>query len=290
MFEAMVASFGCVEILKQEDAGEIYASDEVLNVPDFRLVMTDGSQMLVEVKNYYQGGDTIKPFEMDADYLDGLVHYSKAMKCDLMLAIYWTRWNIWTLVHEDVFRGHDSKRTLDMMEAMKANHMANLGDYSVGTRFPLSLVLNADKNKPRSIDANGEGTFTISSVDICCAGQLVTDPIEKRIAIYLILFGKWEYQTKPRVVDNQFEALEHLWAPHVDNKQGFEIIGSLSEMFCNFYKNATQDGGRIGALRLDVTPGAWGNLIPRDYNGNALPLWRFVLQPSPPGGTPEVTK
>lgn len=290
MFEAMVASFGGVEILKQEDAGEIYAPDEVLSVPDFRLVMADGSQMLVEVKNFYQGADTTEPFELERDYLDGLIRYSRAMKCDLMFAIYWTKWNIWTLVRDAVFQSRDDKRILNMPEAMKANHMARLGDYSLGTRFPLSLVMCADRSKPRSIDDNGEGTFTISSVEINCAGRLVTDPVEKRIATYLMFFGKWEYQTKPRVVGDQLEAIEHFWVPRVDNKQGFEIVGSLSELFCSFYKNATQNEGLVGALRLDVTPGAWGNLIPRNYSGKALPLWRFVLQPSPPDVTGEVAK
>ena len=35
MFEAMVASLGAIEILKQEDSGEIYAADEGFKVPDF---------------------------------------------------------------------------------------------------------------------------------------------------------------------------------------------------------------------------------------------------------------
>ena len=51
MFEALVVSLGAVEFIKQEDSGEIYASDERLKTPGFRLVLSDGSQMLVEVKN-----------------------------------------------------------------------------------------------------------------------------------------------------------------------------------------------------------------------------------------------
>jgi len=279
MFESLVASLGAVEILKSEDSGEIYVSDETLKIPDFRLVLADGSQMLVEVKNFYQKQDPMRSFELDGSYLEGLVHYSKAMNCNLLLAIYWVKWNIWTLVRPEVFKKQDEKRTLDMLEAMKANHMVSLGDYSIGTRFPLSLVMHADKRKPRYVESDGNGTFTISNIEVYCSGQLIADPVEQRIATYLMFYGKWTYRAEPRVIENEIEAVEHLWVPEVDHEQGFEIVGSLSEMFSTFYKFATQDEGRMGKLRLDITPGSWGNLIPEDYQGKMLPLWRFRLQP-----------
>jgi Holliday junction resolvase len=281
MFESLVASLGAVEILKSEDSGEIYVSDETLKVPDFRLVLADGSQMLVEVKNFYQGQDLRRSFELDGAYLEGLVRYSKAMNCNLLLAIYWAKWNIWTLVRPEVFHNQNEKRTIDMVEAMKANHMVSLGDYSIGTRFPLSLVMHADESKPRYVRPDGSGTFTISNVEFYCAGQLIADPVEQRIATYLMFYGNWTYAAEPRIVENEIEAVEHRWVPEVDHEQGFEIVGSLSEMFSTFYKFATQDEGQMGKLRLDITPGSWGNLIPEDHKGKMLPLWRLRLRPSP---------
>jgi hypothetical protein len=59
-------------------------------------------------------------------------------------------------------------------------------------------------------------------------------------------------------------------------------VGSMSELFCNFYKFATQEEEQVRNLRIDVSPGSLGNLIPTDYVGKKLPLWRFKLQPSPP--------
>jgi hypothetical protein len=282
MFESLVASLGTVEILKSEDSGEIYVSDETLKVPDFRLVLADGSQMLVEVKNFYQGQDPTRSFPLDGAYLGGLVSYSKAMNCNLMLAVYWAKWNIWTLVPPEVFKNQNEKRTLDLPDAMKANHMVSVGDYSIGTRFPLSLVMHADKSKPRHVQPDGSGTFTIANVEIYCAGQLIADPVEQRVATYLMFYGKWAYKAEPRIVENEIEAVEHLWVPEEDHEQGFEIVSSLSEMFSTFYKFATQDEGQMGKLRLNITPGSWGNLIPKDHKGKALPLWRFRLRPSPP--------
>ena len=80
----------------------------------------------------------------------------------------------------------------------------------------------------------------------------------------------------------KLETVEHYWVPEMDHEQGFEIVGSLSEMFSTFYKFATQDEGQVGKLRLDITPGSWGNLIPEDHKGKMLPLWRFRLRPAPP--------
>ena len=105
-----------------------------------------------------------------------------------------------------------------------------------------------------------------------------------------MFYGRWMYEVEPRIVADEIEAVEHRWVPEVDNQQGFEMVGSLSEMFCTFFKFATQDEGRIGKLRLDISPGSWGSLIPEGYKGTILPLWRFKLQPTPPGDeSPEQT-
>jgi hypothetical protein len=41
-----------VKLLKQEDAGAIYANRKDLKVPDYRAILADDSQLLVEVKNF----------------------------------------------------------------------------------------------------------------------------------------------------------------------------------------------------------------------------------------------
>ena len=52
MFEAMLVSLGDYSLLKPEDAGRIYPSEH-FGVPDFRVVLRDGTQWLIEVKNVY---------------------------------------------------------------------------------------------------------------------------------------------------------------------------------------------------------------------------------------------
>jgi hypothetical protein len=219
-------------------------------------------------------------YPLNAIYMEGLIRYSKLMVCNLFLAVYWAKWNIWTLVPPEIFQSRGQRRELDMLDAMKANHMASLGDCSIGTKFPLSLVMYADQTKPRDIGPNGHGTFTISSVELRCAGRLVTDPGEQRIATYLIFYGKWNYESEPKIVNNEIEAVEHRWTPQQDSGQGFEIIGSLSEMFSTYYKFFTEDAGKVNRLRLNANSPPVGQLIPKDYKSDTLPLWRFILKPS----------
>ena len=279
MFEALVVSLGTIQLLKQEDSGEVYASDEALKVPDLKMILSDGSQIMVEVKNFYQANDATRLFELDNEYLQGLDRYSKMMGCDLFLAIYWAKWNLWTLVPPEAFEMQGRKKMIDLPSAMKANNMVIVGDYGIGTKFPLVLLMHADKTKPRSIGPDQTGEFTISDVEIYCAGRLITDPVETRIASYLMFYGKWEYESEPKLVGDEIEAVEHRWTPPEDHQQGFEIVGWLSEMFSTFYRFATQDDGRLARLKLDLTTGFLGRLIPEDFKGANLPLWRFRLQP-----------
>src|SRR5258708_29942358 len=98
--------------------------------------------------------------------------------------------------------------------------------------------------------------------------------MERRIATHLMFFAKWNYESEVKVIENQIEMVEHRWSPDEDHEQGFEFVDSLSGMFSAYYRFATQDEGKIESLHLEIPPGSWGHLIPRDYKGNALPLWR----------------
>ena len=53
MFEAFLVSLGEFELLKGEDSGRLFP-DVRYRVPDFRVVLKDGSHWLIEVKNVYE--------------------------------------------------------------------------------------------------------------------------------------------------------------------------------------------------------------------------------------------
>ena len=53
MFEALVVSLGRYRLLKPEDSGRIFPQ-RGFRAPDFRVVLEDGSNWLIEVKNVFE--------------------------------------------------------------------------------------------------------------------------------------------------------------------------------------------------------------------------------------------
>jgi hypothetical protein len=159
--------------------------------------------------------------------------------------------------------------------------MAVLGDITIGTRFPLVLKFVADRSKARALSDNGEAQFTIGETRLYCAGEEIIDQEEKEIAFMLMLGGRWE-EANPiaEMEGNLPAALVFECHPREDHHQGFEFIGSLSEIFSSLFAWRTSEDGRVSNLEIDVIPGQMADLIPKNYKGKALPLWRFTLKPN----------
>lgn len=123
MFAYVAASLGRCVLVKEEDAGEVYAISSTLRIPDYRLVTNDEQEFLVEVKNVRQSSPR-KPLKLKATYVDGLLEYAALCKKDLKLAVYWSRWNLWTLVSGDRLAAVGGNRQLTLLDAMQASDRA----------------------------------------------------------------------------------------------------------------------------------------------------------------------
>ena len=82
MFSYVAASLGNCNIIKKEDSGDVLSSNPEIIVPDYKLVLKDGTQLLVEVKNYRQS-KPFAEFSVKTSYIDKLLTnkancYSKA--------------------------------------------------------------------------------------------------------------------------------------------------------------------------------------------------------------------
>ncbi|MBI4198107.1 MAG: hypothetical protein HY533_03245 [Chloroflexi bacterium] len=284
MFEALALSLGDVRFLKQEDSGDVYTKEPTLRLPDLRVVLADGSPLLIEVKNYYQGKSrAFKSFTLGKNYFNGLLEYAKLTATPLKLAIYWASWNLWTLVSPDAGLSQNGRWLISMTEAMRVNEMSSIGDHFIGSEFPISLRLIADKTKQRQITDDGIATFTIGAVEICCNDRILTATREKNLTFIFLLYGDWQPDNPSvQIVDSQVEYVEFRSQPEEDHQQGFEFVGSLSSMFSRYYLGTTQPGEQIERLKLPVRPGSWGNLIPSSYRSSSLPLWRMTVVPSKP--------
>jgi hypothetical protein len=281
MFEAMVASLGEVKLLKSEDSGDCYSRDEV-RMPDFRVVTTEDIRLLVEVKSAAPGAAS-KGFRLRASDVLALERYAALAGGELRIALFWADLNYWTLVPASAFVPAGNKLRISIQDAMKANEMAVLGDVTVGTTPPLCMTLRA-VDQITLEDGAEEVPFTVKSVELECGGRKVEEPVEQRIAVFLMLNGDWEEQETPLVEDGRVAGVRFAFAPIElpPARQGFSMLGTLSSMFSHDYLVRSSSDTGVSEFRLDSSPGALGALIPEGYKGSALRLWRFILQPTDP--------
>ena len=284
MFAALVVSLGQISLIKQEDVGTAWTARE-LTVPDYRIVLPEGTTFLVEVKHFHQGNTPTKPYPITRKYLTALRTYGELVGCPVKLAVYWERWNLWTLVPLSACdRG--GRPSLPMDCAVQENEMGILGDLHIATRFPLRLRLIADQTRRRTLGDDGEVEFTIGSAELSCGKRRLTSEREKSLAMWLMLYGGWEEEAAARIKDGKLAAVDITRTPYEDHGQGFEFVGALSSLFSSWYLSSTSDEDLVSRLGIKVTGGSLGALIPDDYDSDTLPLWRFQVHAPQPSEEP----
>lgn len=281
LFAYVAGALGKVVLLKQEDSGDIYFSGEEMLAPDYRLTFHDNEQLLVEVKNCHHKNPTNK-YSIKKNYFKKLKKYADLNGLDLKFAVYFSSWNLWALLSIESFEENKNSYTIDLARAMACSEMAHLGDCMVGTAPDLELHLLTDAAEAGEINDSGQALFITRDVKIYCAGNEVTDEEEKKIAFYLIQFGTWlEKDTEAIISDNKLLGMRFVYSPENQEEPNFAIIGHLSTMVTNGFRNHTVKNGDVVALKLGLDPSVFKVLIPQDYKGQNLPLWRFVIQSNP---------
>lgn len=280
MFAYMAASLGKCQVIKKEDSGDVFARENI-EIPDYRLVLSNGEQMLVEVKNYHQSS-ALKVFTLRTSYIDGLIRYADLMMADISIAVYWSKWSLWTLVKPADFERNGGKATIMLTTALEQSRMIDIGDYVIGTTPPLIIRLFSDKQKSHSIDDNGKVEFVISRVDLLCNGTLITSENEKRIALTLMFYGNWSEDITVMNTPNEKKDIDYIefsYTPleHSD-EQRFSTMDSLSTIISRQYIQLTTSDGKVTRFSPNIAPGALGFVIPENYKGTALPLWRFYIE------------
>ena len=177
MFEAMLVSLGEYSLLKAEDNGRIHPEGN-FRAPDFRVVLLDGTQWLIEVKNVYvEDPLQQKRRLMIRAYREKLENYASATGGLLKLAVFWARWGIWTLVSPEKLVDMQGDLTLDMVTGFGENELGCLGDQIIGTKPPLRLRIMADPAKSSTMNLDGRVEFTISEARSYCANDEILDPV-----------------------------------------------------------------------------------------------------------------
>ena len=285
MFSYVAASLGKCSLIKKEDCGDLFTSEKQLEIPDYRLILNDQRQLFVEVKSYFQK-DPFSEYTMNLNYLNALVNYSKLLNTPLYIAIYWSRWNIWTLILPEDLRYISQKAKISFSEAIKRNRMSEIGDVVIGTTPPLTIRIVPDKTKPHSINEYDVAEFVIEKIELYCNGVQITDENEKHIAVSLMQYGDWVEDSRATLSDksnNTIECIEFSYSPIQYNaQQNFQIINAVSTIISRQYSQLTVSNGQVKRLTPNIEPDILGFIIPKDYHSKALPLWRLHITPHIP--------
>lgn len=135
---------------------------------------------------------------------------------------------------------------LPLTRLLEANEMHLLGDLSIGVEVPLRMDIVADRSAPRPtrLDQGNltEVQFTIGAIEFAARGRRLTGKSEQDLVYFMMMFGQWEVHDHVVLDGDKLDRLVFEAAPPEPVPgQPFELIGSLSSMYSNWFDLATRD-------------------------------------------------
>jgi hypothetical protein len=290
LFASLVVALDGCQLLTFIDTGDIYFDGENLKPADYFLVLRDGRRLVVDVKEIssdkgYGFQETIK---LSASEHDRLERFAELYGAELYIAAYSPVLPSWLLLPIDSLTVRSGgSYALSTTDAITVNESVIIGDYAVGVVPPLTFELIADLGKPRVINEQGKAQMTIGGVNVSSGAGQVSDPFERRILMFLLEYGSWEQREDVVREGDQLISIANVAEPPIDTDadtdeadQGFHIVGWLSGMYSRLFETFTRGDDEITALDIKSNPGLFSSLIPHDYKGKELPIWRLHMRPS----------
>jgi hypothetical protein len=283
MFGEVLRALGHCALIKEEDQGSAWSSGGVV-LPDYRIVLPEGENLVIEVKNHH--APIQRPFRMAYSRLEALQRYAGLVKARPMFAVFFSRMGHWTLVDPSRFTKVGNRAVLEFAEALIENEMALVGDLTIGTRPPLVLSLRIDQETSefaRNEDGTRSGVVTIRGVEVRSGEEMLVDPDDQALAMYLMMFGRWEERMDSIFNGDRLVSVDFFHEPvEWDERQCFAFVGSLSEFYSREFFLQTMPDGTIQRLAAELDSGESGFRLAQRHPSGRLPLWRFKLQPRTP--------
>lgn len=302
VFQAVVAGLGKVQLIKPEDGGDVYFRGDDVAPPDFRVVLEDGRQLLVEVKVQPLDGDFGASLRVSDAYMQRLRRYSLLTGGTLHFAVFWEETGVWTLNSLEAFhpgaRGQQ-RWVLSFMRAFATNEMSSLGDCTIATRAPLRFRIIFDQERSEPVpEGGGVLQATIARVELLSQDRIL-DGLAAKIAWKLIWYGKWsEWPEETEMRGGKLVRVDYPIGPQLQEDAGVDprqmyMVGALSEMISRAYLEGAENTIHTESGSEVLAPG-WmgGEFIPDDWVDMKLdiPITKFTLQPNydlwPPGSRP----
>ncbi|WP_374580888.1 hypothetical protein [Pseudoduganella sp.] len=279
LFAYVAGALGNCAVIKTEDSGEVFSAGGEIQAPDYRLILNDGTRMLVEVKNF-RAKDMVKPFKLKIDAFEKLERYAKFDGTELKIAVYFSSFGRWALLSPKAFVRSDDCLEITMASALAKSEMATLGDVHLATIPDLRLELMGNPEEANPLKG-GEAVITFRSAKMHAGGIALADQACQQIAFYLMRYGRWEMTSHAVIEDGKLQGVVLTSsAENLSEGQPFVFIGELSSMISAAFAEHTVEDGKVSALDIDLDPDAFSPGIPKDLKGLELPLWAFIMQPN----------
>ena len=208
-------------------------------------------------------------------------HYADLNKVAIKYAIYFSRFGKWTLLPPAAFTLIGNSFETSFIQALARSEMAILGDRTIATTPDLEFIMEAGEGAAHKVD-NGKALFVAKSIRMYCAGTEIIDANEKQLAFQLMRFGEWDEVENEVVIDDEnVTAIRFRFSPRTPSEnQAFQMIGALSSMVTNGFKEFTVAEQGLVAINAAVEPAEFQMLIPKNYKSDRLPLWQFEMRPN----------
>lgn len=285
LFSYIVRGMGSVKFIKKEDSGDAYAStNETLQIPDYRIILEDGSLIFVEVKNWNK--DPKKNFYLENKYIESLERYCKLNNGKLFIAVYYRCINRWVLIPQKRFTKKGKKHEITMTDAFIYSEFSCLGDICLALYSPLEVFFEFDENTTLT---NIEGDIynyngKIKKIRFKSGNKEVKDDIGKKIVFALALHGDWVEEGEHIYEKDKLIGLKLTFKPEVgftsddEMDAGFRIIAQYSVMLTSFFTNKTIKNNEIVKLFHSGKPANVTSFIPDDYANPDLRIERLQFQ------------
>lgn len=281
LFGSLVVALDGCELLFTVDSGDVFVDGDDVKPADFLLVLRDGRRILVEVKTIPPGKPT-GPLRLSRAEMAGLRRFANLVGAELFIAGLFTAIGEWVLVPGGAFEVDDDGRYyVDLLRAFQASEMNALGDVTLGVVPPLRLDLLPDSSRPHQVESDRRAVFTVGAVELRVGDQVMVEPQERRLAMFLLWFNHWTFRQDAEVDGRTLRRVSFVCEPEEPTpEQGFEIVGSLSSMYTRWFDLVTRDeDGSVASLEMRAEPGVLPSLLPANFSSPRLPLWRFTLVP-----------
>ena len=292
LFMCVVASLGKVALIKEEDAGECYYAGDDVSPPDYRIVLNDGTQLLVEVKAHRLEKSFEKVYKISHARIERLRRYAELTKTELRFAIFWEEMSTWTLNRLDAFDAGASgkKWSIGYGRAIMTNEMRSLGDKIIQTIAPLRVRILFDPEKSEPVpEGGGRHTVCIDGLRLL-SHETPLDGRSAKIAWKLLWYGGWsEVEENAHQEGDRLLWVEYTYAPtgwdepeSQMEQGGPAFVGQISGMISRGYLDGAKGTVHSSATGDVLQPGYMSNFIPEDWDfkAEALRLWIFEQEPN----------